>query len=206
MLPSLVSRILVPEVKPAAPAGFTRVDDPMQRGLPHAVNLTADRRLLIVVPAGMATFWRDAAAGLPVSTAAGDYGARDLGADPPRDYVAQAPVTALFQVANQTVAAAPFKAGARLILPSSGQAPAAIELVLLDWAIYAGTLRGAGDFGSFVSLAWRNADAGVDQFSAPPLNPVFVARQPPALRLQSETGGQRPVLNARFQFKRSLLA
>ncbi|HEY0987409.1 MAG TPA: hypothetical protein VGD80_10175, partial [Kofleriaceae bacterium] len=46
----------------------------------------------------------------------------------------------------------------------------------LDHALHAGTLRGAGDFGSFIEFAWRRVDRGTDTFARPPLDPRVAAR------------------------------
>jgi hypothetical protein len=42
--------------------------------------------------------------------------------------------------------------------------------------LHAGCLRGAGDYGSAVKLAWRRADLGAEQFPPLALPPTVAAR------------------------------
>jgi hypothetical protein len=66
----------------------------------------------------------------------------------------------------------------RVIDPAGGFA---LDLVTLGWEISAGSLRGGGDFGSFVSFAWRRVDRGTRRFEPPPIHPEVAARQRPTI-------------------------
>jgi hypothetical protein len=186
--PIPISRYLVPERSVAVPDGFTRVDSQLRAGVPHALTLTATERLLLIVPSGVAAFWRDADPGLLIGAAEPELVPLPAPASLPPASLARLPMRLLFQVNNRTVAVAPLVAGTVQLLPEGDGATARIELAVLDWRVHAGTLRGAGDFGSHVSVAWRSADQAVSEFSDPPLNPVFVKRQPPEKRVISDVG------------------
>ena len=53
---------------------------------------------------------------------------------------------------------------------------ARIDLLIRSWDLRAGSMRGAGDFGSRIDVAWRRADRGSDAFAPPPLNQTVVDR------------------------------
>jgi hypothetical protein len=76
------------------------------------------------------------------------------------------------------VGAVPLVAGGRRLVPDAGAADGgvAVELVLLAWELRAGTVRGPGEFGSRLALAWRRADRGAAEFSPPPINPGLARR------------------------------
>jgi hypothetical protein len=63
-------------------------------------------------------------------------------------------------------------------VPDAGRAGTGIriELVVLGWQIRAGSLRGPGDFGSRIELAWRIADRAADEFSPPPVSARVLER------------------------------
>jgi hypothetical protein len=184
MPPISLAGILVPDAPVGLPEGFTRVDARMRGGLPHVIGLPGADRLLLIAPSGLAVTWRDAAPSTVVSDSLREI-ASGLGAGVES---VRLPVRLLFQSNGRSVAVATLVAGGRQRLPEAGELAARIEVVVLEWTIHAGTIRGGGDFGSTISLGWRVADRAVDAFSDPPPNPVFVKRQPPAKRLESEVG------------------
>jgi hypothetical protein len=60
-----------------------------------------------------------------------------------------------------------------------------VELAILDWEVRAGSMRGAGDFGSFIELAWRRADQAVDTFRPAPVHRRVAERLGPGFRVES---------------------
>lgn len=57
--PIPVQRYLVPDRKPTTPEGFTQIDSKIATGIPHIIQLDQITRLVVVVPTGLATTWRD---------------------------------------------------------------------------------------------------------------------------------------------------
>jgi hypothetical protein len=100
----------------------------------------------------------------------------------------------------------PLVVGRRRLLPDGGrhEHPMRIELAVLGWDIRAGSLRGPGDFGSRIRLAWRSADRSVELFSTPPVVPHILPRLPVAFRMQSVLGLKLPKVLARFQTKKGI--
>lgn len=174
-----------------APDGFVRIDSQLRAGVPHAVTLSATERVLLIAPTGVAAFWRDADPSIVISAAEPELTPSPAPALLPPAALTRLPARLLFQVSNRTVAVAPLVAGVVQTLPSGDASAVRVELVVLDWQLHAGTLRGAGDFGSHISIAWRASDKAVSLFSDPPLNPVFVKRQPPEKRMVSEVGREK---------------
>jgi hypothetical protein len=196
--PIPVARLLVPPVSTLAPEGFARIESILPSGLPATIELDRELSLVLTLPTGLAAPWRDAAADDIVATAEDDL-APLPGPPPTRDPVAEAPLRLHLRRGSTVVAATPLGVGARLRLPDGGDQliGTLVEVVLLDWIIRAGSIRGAGDAGSRLVLAWRRADGAVDQFSEPPINPHFEPRLPPVLRVES-----RPYL---MKFERARL-
>lgn len=185
-----IHRYLVPETKPQAPAGFTLVDEPLVTGLPYAILLGADTRLLVTLPTGLAVTWRDADPTLPVSQSNGELTSVVSRPDEPVGNAERAPLRLLLQDAGVTLASVPLAVGLRRFLPDDGEANRGVrfEVVVLAWDLRAGSLRGVGDFGSRITLAWRRADQAVEHYSTPPPNPQLVPRLPRNYRLESLVG------------------
>ena len=194
-------RFLTPAASTIAPEGFTRVEERLRGGLPHTIALSGDRRLLLIVPNGVPALWRDTDPGVVVSSSAAELQPFAPPPSPSLGSLSRPPALLLFQVNRTTIASAPLVAGAVQRIPHS-DGPAAVEIVVFDWEIRAGTLRGPGEFGSRIALAWRDAAVASDRFSEPPLNPVFVKRQPPDRKIISEVGRLKLVLNRRFELSR----
>lgn len=202
LLPIPVDRELVPPPGLTAPEGFASVDTPILNGMPHIVELAGDLRVVLIVPSGVAEPWREIDPQTLVSSSLPERNPPDAAAASGPGSVARAPARLLLQSASQTIAVAPLVAGVRWLLPRSGDAGARIELIVLEWDLRAGSLRGPGSFGSRLVFAWRRADTAVDRFSEPPLNPVLVKRLPPERRMESRLGMPRLVANARFEHKK----
>jgi hypothetical protein len=70
-----------------------------------------------------------------------------------------------------------------------------IDLYVADWLLHAGCMRGPGDYGSFVEVAWRRVDRGANAFSLAPID-VHVAARNSALS-QSFVGIAGATINPR---------
>jgi hypothetical protein len=176
MIPIPVAGYLVPEHTSLTPDGFTRVDEPMARGLPHTISLDRATRATVVLPSGLARAWRDADPAAVVSTSDAEHVAirPSAGVD---DSAARAPLRLVVERSNVVLGVVPFAAGARRFVPDEGSARgAAIEIVLLAWELRAGTVLGPGDFGSRITLAWRIADTASAEFAPPPINANLARR------------------------------
>ena len=176
MIPIPVAGWLVPEHTSLTPDGFTRVDEPMTRGLPHTITLDRATRATVVLPSGLARAWRDADPAAVVGTSADEHAAvrPATGVD---DSAVRPPLRLVVERSNVVIGVVPFALGARRFVPDDGGARgAAIEIVLLAWELRAGTVLGPGDFGSRVTLAWRIADTASAEFAPPPINANLARR------------------------------
>lgn len=177
-LPIPVQRYLVPAQKPTTPDGFTQVDVRILTGLPYPIPLTGDLQLIVVLPTGLAVPWRDADATAIVSRSEAELSP----AIPQPEFimgdVTRAPFRLVVQQSRRIIGVVPLVAGLRRVVPDSGSnnLGGQIELVILEWDVRAGSVRGAGDFGSRLSFAWRRANQATNQFSPPPINPMLMSR------------------------------
>jgi hypothetical protein len=170
-----VDRYLVPDAPPVVPNDFVTVSHALVRGIPEELRLDADYSLLVYAPTGNAVLWRDAEATLVVVS--GDSASlADSPAAAADDVAARVPVRLVLRRAGIFVAAVPLAVGLRRRLPDDGSAGSAIELLLLDYRVHAGSLRGPGDFGSLLRFAWKRIDRADDLFILPPL-PARVAER-----------------------------
>lgn len=186
--PMPIQRYLVPDERPVAPDGFTLVDEKITEGLPHTIRLDSETVVLVLVPTGLATAWRDAdpavlvassESGLAPAAAPGEAGGEPVG------NVARPPARLLVRRTQATAASLPLVFAGTRPAPDAGDPDQGVQLqiVPLAWDIRAGSLRGPGDFGSRIAFAWRFASAGAARFGPLPINPHVLARlqkQPPA--------------------------
>jgi hypothetical protein len=186
--PAPIARYLVPDVPPQVEtdARFTRVRERVPAGVPHVIALAEGLRLVLVVPTGLAAAWRDADPVAVVTESASEHAAHDAAAATPPPRV---PARLVLQDAREVLASVPLVAHRRLWLPDSGGSDhgVRIELVVLGWDIRAGSLRGPGDVGSWIEIAWRIADRASAEFSAPRVSPDVLERlpkkKPPAMEV-----------------------
>ncbi|MDZ8258030.1 hypothetical protein [Nostoc sp. ChiQUE01b] len=224
-LPIPVQRYLVSDRQPTIPEGFTQVDSKILAGIPHIIQLDQITRLIVVVPTGLATTWRDidpttvvsqsddqlapcqqlprAIRHLQMAGLTEDKIAQALNlsipdlqaiALQPGESIAEvkrAPARIIVQRSGLPMIAIPLVAGLQRITPDSG---AFLELILLSWDIRAGSLRGIGDFGSRISLAWKQADQAASEYSPPAINPFLMLRLEPQFRLESNSGKSAALL------------
>jgi hypothetical protein len=185
---AIVAAVSVPARSAAsAPRGMTIVEQRLRAGLPARFALTNAFTLVVTLPTGLATAWREADAGALVTAGRFERGRPEEGwvtapgaaGRPPLWLVlldtTGAGVTAGLP-ARRPVAAAAGIAGVPRRLVTGGGQPVGVAVTMLDWEIYAGTVLGAGDFGSWARLAWRPIGKGSDHFDAAPISPRVRAR------------------------------
>lgn len=181
--PIPVDRYLVPAGPARLPDDMKHVRTPLLRGLPQEIALDAELSLVLYAPVGHAVLLRDAKPGAVVSSSAAES-APNAPAVPGISLalaatraLAQGPARLVVRRAGAIVAALPLAANLRRVVPDSGGAPGPrLDIAILGWAIHAGTLRSAGDFGSFLELAWRRVDRGTSRFVLPRLDPRVAKR------------------------------
>jgi hypothetical protein len=90
----------------------------------------------------------------------------------------------------QVLGSVPLAAGLRRACADGGDPGqgVVVEVAVVAWHLCAGTVRGPGDYGSFLSLGWRQADLAADLFGPPPVHQFVLRRTPPAKRFQSDLG------------------
>jgi hypothetical protein len=185
LAPIPIAGRLVPAAAAAVPAGFTLVDEPLQSGLPQPFPLLGDLVLVLAVPTGLALTWLDADPSALVSASAAELDPPPGPAGQPGEEVGstrRAPARPFLRRAGETLAAVPLVAGLPRVLPDDGRPEpgALVRLVVLDWELRAGSLRGPANVGSRIRFAWRPADRGDDRFERPPPHPrVAVRPRPP---------------------------
>jgi len=202
--PIPIQRYLVPEVRLAVPDGFRQVDQAILGGLPHTIRLDEEATLVVVAPNGLAVTWRNADPTSVVSQSAGEVEPVTVRGDEPLGSVERAPARLLMRLGATTVASVPLIVGLQRTIPNNGRSDRGvrIELIILSWDLRAGSLRGVGDFGSHISLAWRRADQAVAHYSTPPINPHLIPRLEPQFRMESRIGLKVAIQLPRFQHKK----
>ncbi|HEX8067510.1 MAG TPA: hypothetical protein VF520_13410 [Thermoleophilaceae bacterium] len=145
---------LVPDAPARAREGFVRVAEPLDRGVPHAIEVAVDVTFVVVVPTGVATLWLEAEPTEVVSSSEPET----VPPPPvPLDALAAAPVRLLVARAGSVVASLPLVAGALRLVPArpGPDAGVALAVEVVSWRLCAGTLCGPGRYGSQVELGWR---------------------------------------------------
>ncbi|KAB1942893.1 hypothetical protein F8271_10910 [Micromonospora sp. ALFpr18c] len=196
MPPFPIDRYLLPETPVEVPDGFTEVRQSLTAGLPHRVELGAGVHAVLILPTGLARQWLATDPLAVVSTSADDLAPRPAPAATPRPpaLVGRVPLRLVVRQGTRILGSVPLAAGLRRVCPDAGpssvtpSAPVAVEVVVLAWLLHAGTVRGSGDYGSSLTLAWRPADRAADHFGPPPINEFVWRRRPPAQRVESELG------------------
>ena len=186
--PIPMERYLVPATS-ATPQGFQEVAQSIVTGLPATIPLTKELSLVLALPTGLAQSLRELDANVvithdtdqlrPHRAEGGQIGSTE-----------RAPARLFLLRSGAVIGSAPLVAGVRRRLPDDGDASrgAAVELVVRRWEILAGTVLGAGDFGSRITLAWREIDLGADRFLPPPIDPSIISRLRDRRQTQSLLG------------------
>jgi hypothetical protein len=188
LAPIPVDTLLTPDPATTPPPGddYARVAQPIQTGLPHRIEVATGLALVLIAPTGLATAWRDADPRALLSSSAAESAPSDpavLATAPTAAAVVVPPLRLLLLSGGAIAAAAPLRLGRLTVLPDHGGADQGTlgEVVVLGWQLFAGSLRGSGDVGSSIDLAFRPADVPSPTFSPPPINPRVAerrARQP----------------------------
>ena len=174
MAPMPMDRFLTPEKPTTIPSGFTRSRQELTRGVPFQWPLESDLSLVLLVPTGFAALWRQADPDVVVSAASDETQAHiaPRGADP----LERPAIRLLLRQGGQTLATIPLAAGLSRLAPDADGGRSVIALYVADWLLHAGCVRGPGDYGSFVDVAWRRVDAGANAFTLAPIDPHVAAR------------------------------
>ncbi|MFJ6150624.1 hypothetical protein [Micromonospora profundi] len=193
MPPFPIDRYLLPETPVEVPDGFTEVRQSLTAGLPHRVELGAGVHAVLILPTGLARQWLNTDPLAVVSSSADDLAPRPAPPATPRApaLVGRVPLRLVVRQGARILGSVPLATGLRRVCPDAGPSTGpstAVELLVLAWLLHAGTVRGSGDYGSTLTLAWRPADRAVDQFGPPPINEFVWRRRPPAQRVESELG------------------
>lgn len=153
MPPLPIEAFLTPETSLLIPGGFVRSRQELTRGVPFQWPLESDLNLVLLVPTGFAAIWRDAdpAAVISASSDEGRPHASPRGIDPQE----HPPIRLLLRQGGATLATIPLVVGLFRVTPDGDQATSIIELFIIRWRLHAGCVRGPGDFGSFVEVAFR---------------------------------------------------
>lgn len=178
MRPIPVEHYLTPEPAGTAPAGFTVIEQQIVQGLPHTIKLTDHLALILLLPNGLAHAWRDADPEAVVSRSADERQAQTAAQIAAQSALPRPPLRLMAQLDGVLQESVAVVAGGRVPGPRGGRPDRGIrlELIPLSWLITAGTVRGIGDYGSRIRLAWRARGAGVDDYAIPPVNPNIVPR------------------------------
>jgi hypothetical protein len=199
-----VSRYLVPETESAVPAGFVVLEQVVTAGLPHTFSLDPLIRVHLVVPTGLAIAFRDADPATVLTESDPQTSPYAPNPAEPTGNVERAPARLHVRIGGAVAGSLPLAAGARRIVRDTGSPTdgVRVEMIVLSWRIHCGTMRGPGDYGSRLVVAWRRADTAVESFSTPPVNPSILRRLPVEFRLESALGLSEPVTLNRFHLKK----
>jgi hypothetical protein len=157
-------RHLVPAVPAPLDADFVLVDDRIVRGLPHAIPLTGEFSLLLVLPTGLATAWRDASP-TAVVTSSQEQTTPRPSTEPVEPLPVTAPARLVVRRQGAIAGSVALAAGCRVVIPETDpDSGVRIEVVVREWDVRAGSMRGPGDVGSRIALAWRRIDQGTAVF------------------------------------------
>ena len=180
MPPMPMEAFLTPDTSLAIPEGFVRSRQELTRGVPFQWALAADLSLVLLVPTGYAAIWRDTDPATVVSAGVDEIRPHESpqGADP----LGHPPIRLLLRQGRGTLAAIPLAAGLSRVTPDGDNARTIIDLFVVGWLLHAGCVRGPGDYGSFIEVAWRPADKGANAHALAPIDPRVAARNPALTR------------------------
>jgi len=218
------SQFLVPATPPTLPDDFQVVQSRMVNGLPHLLDVTKTLRLKVTLPTGLLQDWLDADPSTLVATSDDELAPQSATLSEEVGGVSRPAPRITAQQSGTPVATAPFALYARRTFRDDGAASqgSLLEVAFLEWKIYAGTVRGVGDFGSYIKFAWRPATLAVSDFGPPVINPFLRLRLLPILWferskiltekdllllpcLESEQGLRKVELDVRFAARKEAL-
>ena len=172
-----IARYLVPAQPDPPDARYTQVRSKVTTSLPFTIALDQQTSLRLSIPTGLGAQWLDVDPSELLSSSAAETAAQPLPALPlaPLD---RTPLRMYVRTGAAVSAAIPLVAGLETTFASSPAGGTNYDVRVIDWDIRVGNVHGDGDFGSYVTLAWRRADVAVMQFSTPPVNPNLWWRLP----------------------------
>lgn len=178
MRPIPVQNYLTPEPEALAPEGFTTIETPILRGLPHRFPLNDHIFLNVLLPNGLAHEWRDADPEAVVSASEDEREALAAAQLAAKSEVSRPALRLMVEYDNVLQESVAVVAGHGVCVPNTGSETRGVklELIVLSWRITAGSMRSLGDYGSRVRLAWRERGKGSDTFALPAINPNLVPR------------------------------
>lgn len=192
----LACRYLQPPIPTAPPDDLVRLRTSLTRGLPDRIVLDQGAQLAIAAPTGGVRLWTSGQPGELVSTSQSEHASFDPAHPAPADPRAQAPLRLYLLVDGQLAASLPLRLGALTSEPDNGVSGVQIELMVLGWEVYAASLRGPGDYGSWIELAWRRINRGASGFQAPvapsSLRPLLAELERRRLKLEQAQASQPP--------------
>jgi hypothetical protein len=201
------ARLLVSADPPALSDDFQIVQSSMVNGFPHYVDLTKSLRLKVTLPTGLLQPWLDTDPNSLVATSDDENAPRSATLTDEIGSVARPSLRIALLQSGSYLSTLPFALDTTRAVPDDGNGAqgVAVEIALLQWNIFAGTVRGAGDFGSSIQLGWRIANLGVSDFGPPVINLFLWQRLPLTLRMESDLGLRTAVLASRFTLARMAL-
>ena len=187
-LPAFISRpdASLPAAEPVAGPAYATVTLALDSGVPFRIPLDGTRSLLLAVPLGQLRRWM----GDDPSTVIVDTTVTSLPVTPPGptrnlDNVGPRLTLLLSGAVGDTTS---FATGSPATLTMNGQA--VVEVVVDELTITVGSIRSPGQYGSSISLRWRDLHPAPN--SGPPdavLDPS-IPRKRLAFYLQARTGEQ----------------
>ena len=190
MIAPTLGPLLVSDPPTTPPADFQLRTQSVTTGLPATLTLSDGFQAMLLLPTGLARRWLDADPGALLATSADERLPYDPNAAEALALTPRPPLRLLVRRNGRSLGAVPANVGVIRRISDSGNAVdgVVIEVVLQAWEIYAGSVRGAGNFGSSIQIAWRLADHASDTFGPPVTNQRVLLRRPPAQRIHSIVG------------------
>lgn len=172
------AHLLVSATVPTLSGDYTIVRSAMTNGLPHIIDVTQDLRLKVTLATGLMQTWLDADPSALVASSDDELHPRPNGSGDDIGGVSRPALRLALIKGGSALSTMPAANAVQRSLPDAGDGAqgVALDIVLLGWSIFAGTLRGPGDFGSFIHLGWKTADAAVSEFAPPAMNPFLRRR------------------------------
>lgn len=131
----VVRALFTPQPASTPAVGLTRLDQPLDHGVPQRLRLDAEHELALLVPTGLAVDWRDADPAAPVSAAAQDRAPRGGETGVPVGDLRRPPARLALLEGGAVAAVAPLVAGGPRRLGR-------IDLQVLDWELHAARCAG----------------------------------------------------------------
>lgn len=157
-----ITRLAVPAKRVAVPEGFSRARFPIDRGMPATLQLTQEVEALAIIAGGLARAWET----MDSSTVVHDPAISETSS--------AMPIRLLFRMANKRLGVVPLALGPTQMIGQGEAGYLAVQFI--DWKIHAGSIRGGGDFGSFVELGWRHSRERPAEFVSPAAGQAVLRR------------------------------